>query len=117
MIDLSYCFIMNRKEAIIEINPKIEKIIEIARLFSEEPIMIPITTAIIPNTNNPPILSNELKVDCVLAAFHRSCVVIFSYIGLFVDLKDIFRLFVRQSWYYGHHSLIRGCHNMIIVDP
>jgi len=41
---------MNRKEAIIEINPKIEKIIEIARLFSEEPIMIPITTAIIPNT-------------------------------------------------------------------
>ena len=114
---------MNRKEAIIEINPKIEKIIEIARLFSEEPIMIPITTAIIPNTNNPPeplwltILANELKVDCVLAAFHRSCVVIFSYIGLFVDLKDIFRLFVRQSWYYGHHSLIRGCHNMIIVDP
>ena len=101
MIDLSYCFIMNRKEAIIEINPKIEKIIEIARLFSEEPIMIPITTDIIPNTNNPPeplwltILSNELKVDCVLAAFHRSCGVIFSYIGLFVDLKDIFRLFVR----------------------
>jgi len=45
---------MNRKEAIIEINPKIEKIIETHRLFSEEPIMIPITTAIIPNTNNPP---------------------------------------------------------------
>ena len=91
---------MNRKEAIIEIIPKIEKIIEIARLFSEEPIMIPITTAIIPNTNNPPeplwltILSNGLKIDCVIA-FHRSCGVIFSYIGLFVDLKDIFRLFVR----------------------
>ena len=100
---------MNRKEAIIEIIPKIVKIIETARLSSEEAIMIPIITAIIPNTNNPPeplwltILSNELKVDCLLTAFHRFCVVIFSYIGLFVDHKDIFRLFVRQSWYYGQH--------------
>ena len=81
---------MDRKEAIIDIIPKIEKIIETARLSSEEP-------NIIPNTNNLPeplwltILSNELMVDCVLAAIHRTCVVIFSYIGLFVDLKDNWR--------------------------
>jgi hypothetical protein len=70
---------VNRKEAIIEIVPRIARIIETAILSSEEPIMIPITTGITPNTNNSPeplwltLLSNELKVNCVLAVSPILC--------------------------------------------
>ena len=101
---------MNRKEAIIEIVSRITRIIENAILSSEEPIMIPKTTGIIPNTNNPPeplwltILSNELKVDCVPQLFtdlalQSSCILVYllisrsfsGYLSGNVGIMDIIR--------------------------
>ena len=70
IIDRSYCFIIKRNDATIDIIPSIVVIMKISIPFNKNPKIIPKIASVIPSARNPAeppwltTLSNEINEDC-----------------------------------------------------